>query len=168
MKDDHPQELVAAVAISAPVDVGASADELEKRKNHFYLSRFLKKIIKRIKLKAAQFPDLIDLTGVDNIKTFSEYDLRYTAPLNNCDSPAEFYKRASTLPVLNEIEIPTLLLIAKDDPFMPESCYPFSIAENHTLFHLEVPKRGGHVGFTKKSLADSWMEERALEFISEN
>jgi len=166
MQKEHPQELVAAVAISAPVDVGASADELEKSKNGFYLQRFLKKMIKRIKQKAEQFPELIDITGADDIKTFSEYDIRYTAPLNSCENPAAFYKRASTLNKLHKINLPTLLLLAKNDPFMPESCFPYEAARDHQYFHLEVPKRGGHVGFTVKSLKYSWMEERALEFIS--
>ena len=166
MKEHHPTELVAAVAISAPVDVGASADELEKRENRFYLQRFLKKMIKRIKAKAEQFPELIDVSGADEIKTFSEYDIRFTAPLNGCNNPTEFYKRASTKDRLHEINVPSLLVIAENDPFMPASCYPYDEARDHKYFHLEVPKKGGHVGFTIKSLKYSWMERRALEFIS--
>ena len=165
MKEHHPAELVAAVVISAPVDVGASADELEKRKNRFYLQRFLKKMIKRIKAKAAQFPELIDVSRADEIKTFSEYDIRFTAPLNNCKDPAEFYRKASTRDRLHEINIPSLLVIAENDPFMPASCYPYDVANDHKYFHLEVPTRGGHVGFTIRSLQYSWMEARALEFI---
>ena len=168
MKDSHPEALVAAVAISSPVDVGASADELEKSKNRFYLQRFLKKMIKRIKQKAAQFPEIIDISGVDSITTFTEYDIRYTAPLNECNSPAEFYQRASTYDKLHEINIPTLLIIAENDPFMPPSCYPYSAAHDHAFFNLEVPKSGGHVGFTIKSLKYSWMEARSLEFIQSN
>lgn len=166
MKEHHPLELSAAVAISAPVDVGASADELEKSKNRFYLQRFLKKMVKRIKLKAEQFPQMINISGVDSISTFREYDIRYTAPLNGCENPEEFYRRASTKDYLTGIKTPTLLLIAKNDPFMPTSCYPYEAARDHEFFHLEVPKRGGHVGFTIKSLQYSWMEVRALAFIS--
>jgi predicted alpha/beta-fold hydrolase len=166
MKSRHPAELSAAVAISSPVDVGASAGELEKSKNRFYLRRFMKKMIKRIKRKAEQFPDIIDTSGVDEITTFTEYDIRYTAPLNGCVNPAEFYKKASTYNKLPEINIPTLLVLAENDPFMPPSCYPYEAAHDHEYFNLEVPKRGGHVGFTIKSLKYSWMEERALEFIS--
>ena len=165
LKASHPAELIGAVAISAPVDVGASAIELEKSKNQFYLKRFLKKMINRIKRKAEQFPDVIDITGVDEINTFTEYDIRYTAPLNNCKDPEEFYTMASSKSKLHVIDIPTLLLIAEDDPFMPASCYPYDEARDHKNFNLEVPKRGGHVGFTKNSLKYSWMEGRALEFI---
>lgn len=168
MQEHHPQELRSAVAISAPVDVGASADELEKPKNTFYRNRFIKKMVKRIKLKAAQFPDLIDLKGVDEIRTFAEYDVKYTAPLNNCNSPYGFYQKAATVNHLHSIKTQTLLLIAEDDPFMPESCYPYAVAKDHSCFHLEVPKKGGHVGFTTKSLQNSWMEERAFEFINQN
>ena len=117
-------------------------------------------------MKAMQFSELIDVAGVDEITTFSEYDIRYTAPLNHCNNPAEFYARASTKDYLHKIEIPTLLLIAENDPFMPDTCYPYEAARDHDYFYLEVPKRGGHVGFTIKSLQYSWMEERAFEFIS--
>jgi predicted alpha/beta-fold hydrolase len=166
MKSRQPTELAAAVVFSSPVDVGASADELEKSKNRFYLQRFMKKMIKRIKRKAEQFPEIINTIGVDEITTFTEYDIRYTAPLNGCENPAEFYKKASTYDKLPEIDISTLLVIAKNDPFMPPSCYPYEAADDHEYFHLEVPKRGGHVGFTIKSLKYSWMEGRALEFIN--
>jgi predicted alpha/beta-fold hydrolase len=167
MQEHHPVELNSAVAISAPVDVGASADELEKIKNTFYRNRFIKKMAKRIKRKADQFPDLIDVEGVDDIRTFAEYDIRFTAPLNHCNSPYEFYQKASTINDLQTIKVPTLLLIAENDPFMPESCYPYKDAKDHKYFHLEVPKKGGHVGFTINSLQDSWMEERAFEFINQ-
>jgi uncharacterized protein len=166
MKVHHPRELVAAVAISAPVDVGGSSVELEKNRNIFYRKRFLKKMILRIKQKAVKFPDVFDLRGIDKISTFAEYDRRFTVPMHNCRHTGEFYKKASTHYTLDKLSIPTLLLIAENDPFMPASCYPFAVARDHEFFHLEVPKRGGHVGFTTESLKYSWMEGRALEFIS--
>lgn len=167
MPEAHPPQLTAAVAISAPVDVGGSADELEKGKNIFYRRRFLRKMIARIKQKAVQFPELIDLTGVDKITTFAEYDRRFTAPLNNCRTPAEFYALAGSKAHLHALQLPVLLLIAKNDPFMPASCYPYAIAENHPFLHLEVPETGGHVGFVNGSLRESWMEGRALAFVQQ-
>jgi uncharacterized protein len=165
MKTSHPSELVGAVAISAPVDVGESSVELEKKRNLFYKKRFLKKFIRRMKEKTEQKSFLLNTEGVEKITTFAEYDARFTAPMNGCTSAAEFYARASTYETLHEIDKQTLLLIAANDPFMPDSCYPYDQARNHQHFHLEVPKRGGHVGFTIKSLQYSWMESRALEFI---
>jgi len=167
MQDRHPPELSAAVAISAPVDVGGSAAELEMFKNSFYRRRFINKMIARIKQKAAQFPKLIDTSGVDRITTFVEYDKRYTAPMNGCSSAKDFYQKASSKNFLSNIKTPTLLVVAQNDSFMPDSCYPYDQAEGHRYFHLETPRYGGHVGFTKKSLQYSWMEGRALEFISE-
>jgi uncharacterized protein len=165
MKASHPPELLGAVAISAPVDVGGSSVQLEKNRNLFYKKRFLKKFMLRIKKKSEDLSFLLDTKDVEKITTFAEYDARFTAPMNGCASPAEFYKKASTYYALPEIEKPTLLLIAENDPFMPASCYPYAAARGHEFFHLEVPKRGGHVGFTIRSLQYSWMESRALEFI---
>jgi len=167
MINRHPLQLKSAVVISAPVDVGGSANELEKGKNRFYRQRFLKKMGHRMKEKALQFPGMFNTDGIDKITTFKEYDIKYTAPLHDCKSPAEFYEKASTSNKLAEIDVPTLLLIAQDDPFMPASCYPYDEAETNPYLYLEAPKYGGHVGFIQDSLRNSWMEKRAYEFMNQ-
>jgi len=130
-----PAAVVAAAAVSAPVDVGASARAL---------ARFLKKMIARVKRKAAQFPGMLDITDIDKITTFDEYDRRFTAPLQGYRNPAEFYKDASSMHHLSNIQVPTLLLVARNDPFMPATC----------------------VGFTSTGLAYSWAEGRVYRFIN--
>lgn len=160
-----PKQLRAAVAISAPIDVGGSAKELEKPGNSFYLNRFMSKLKEKMKEKAIKYPELIDVTGLDDIKLFSEFDNRYTAPLHGFKSADDFYSKASSKNFLDRIKIPTLLMIAEDDPFMPESCYPFDQAKTSEHLYIEVPKYGGHVGFPWKGIQSSWMEIRALEFV---
>ena len=160
-----PAAVVAAAAVSAPVDVGASARALASRQNSFYRRRFLKKMIARVKRKAAQFPGLLDMTDIDKITTFDEYDRRFTAPLQGYRNPAEFYKEVSSLHHLSNIQVPTLLLIALNDPFMPSACYPYEQAQASEHLFLETPQHGGHVGFTATSLADSWAEGRVYRFV---
>lgn len=158
------KQLRAAVAISAPVDVGGSAKELEKPGNAFYLNRFMGKLKNKMAEKASMYPELIDTNGLDTIKLFSEFDSRYTAPLHGFKDADDFYKQASCKNHLGKISLPTLLLISEDDPFMPSSCYPYEAAEQSEDVYLEVPKHGGHVGFPWKGIQSSWMEIRALEF----
>ena len=160
-----PGQIRAAVAISAPIDVGGSARELEKPGNGFYLNRFINKLKRKIEQKAAIYPDLIDTKGLEDVTLFSEFDNRYTAPLHGFASADDFYEKASSQSTLEKIHIPSLLLIADNDPFMPESCYPYEVASKSDLVHLEVPKHGGHVGFPTKGIQRSWMEIRALDFI---
>lgn len=156
-------ELKVAVAFSVPCNLGSSAAELDKPGNKFYLKRFLKKLEKKIQVKATQFPNLLSAEGFENITTFREFDTRYTAPLHGFTDADDFYSKASCSPHLANIQTPTLLVNAENDPFLPDACYPVELARKHAHIHLEIPKRGGHVGF---SLRDhiNWMEVRALQF----
>ncbi len=162
---DLPSIISKAVVISPPVEVGDSAVQLEKWSMTFYRKRFLDKLKKKMKLKAKMHPKVINVDGIDSITSFADFDVRYTAPLHNFKTTEAFYKNASSKQQLSNISIPTLLLIAKDDPFMPASCYPLREAENHPNLYLELTERGGHVGFPIKNHQHSWMEIRALGFI---
>ena len=164
-RDELPTALKAAVAISAPVDVGGSARELERMSRSFYRNRFLEKLKAKIKIKAETYPDRININGIDKINSFLEFDGRYTAPLHGFSSTSEFYVKASSKELLHKISIPTLLVIAKNDPFMSASCFPTKEAEMNSNLYLEMPKHGGHVGFPVKDYQHSWMEIRALAFV---
>jgi len=160
-----PALISKAVVISPPVEVGDSAIQLEKASMTFYRKRFLDKLKEKMKLKALMHPTIIKVGGIDAITAFADFDVRYTVPLHNFDTTEAFYKNATSKHQLGNINIPTLLLISKDDPFMPPSCYPLKEAENHPNLYLELTDRGGHVGFPIKNHQHSWMEIRALEFI---
>ena len=161
-----PPQIKVAVAISAPVDVGDSAKELEHPNQSFYLNRFIKKLKKKIEVKARMHPNVIDATDLEQVRTFSEFDTRFTAPLHGFANANDFYLHASAKSELCNLTIPTLLLIADNDPFMPDSCYPYEEAEASNNLYLEVPKHGGHVGFGPSAKDGSfWSERRAFEFI---
>lgn len=164
-KDELPPIIKAAIAISAPVDVGGSARELEKSSRSFYRNRFLNKLKVKIKIKGKSYPDKINVEGIDKIDSFLAFDGRYTAPMHGFSSTNQFYAKASSKKFLFKLSIPTLLLIAKNDPFMPSSCFPMQEAEASDYLFLEIPKHGGHVGFPHKNYQHSWMEIRALEFV---
>lgn len=156
----------SAVVFSVPCDLGSSARELEKPANKFYLNRFLKKLGVKMQTKSLLFPKQISTVGFDKIKSFREFDNRYTAPLHNFADADDFYMKASCRPYLPAIQIPTLIINALNDPFLPDACYPFDLAKNHGFIHLETPARGGHVGFSLPSKLENWMEQRAFEFSS--
>lgn len=165
-KQDNLNAIIkSAVVFSVPCHLGASAQALDQPGNRFYLNRFLKKLRKKIVSKSVLFPDLISATGFNDITSFREFDNRYTAPLHGFADADDFYNRASSLPYLTSIEIPTLIVNALNDPFLPEACYPFDIAKNHPKLLLETPTVGGHVGFTLTGRQENWMEVRAFEFI---
>ena len=165
-KDQLPSEIKAAVTFSVPCDLGSSARELDKPNKKFYLNRFLKKLEKKIRAKSLKFPQLISSEGFENIKTFRDFDNRYTAPLHGFADADDFYTKASSGSFISSIQIPTLIVNAINDPFLSEACYPFDIAKTSAHVHLETPARGGHVGFTLAGMTESWMEVRAFEFIN--
>ena len=161
--------VVAGVAISAPVDLGASARALDTRwDNRIYLRRFLKTLIAKVEAKALRFPGKIDLAGIRRIRTFEEFDDRYTARLHGFRDVADYYARASSRQHLHNIHVPTLLLNARDDPFLPPECFPIAEAEGNPCLYLEAPAHGGHVGFVGSNGRglSFWAEHRAVEFLN--
>jgi uncharacterized protein len=165
-KNSVSQVIKSAVVFSVPCHLGASANELDKPNKKFYLNRFLKKLEKKIRAKAIKFPDVISAEGFEQIKTFRAFDNRYTAPLHGFENADDFYARASSGPHIPHIQIPTLIVNALNDPFLPEACYPYEVARTHTYVHLETPDRGGHVGFSLSTGNSNWMEIRAYEFVN--
>lgn len=164
--DKLPHQIKAVATFSVPCDLGASARQLDKPGNRFYLNRFLKKLEKKIRAKSEKFPDLISMEGFDKIKTFRDFDNRYTAPLHGFVDAADFYTRASSGQHLSSIRIPALIVNALNDPFLPDACYPFDLAKTHDYVHLETPEHGGHVGFSMAGTSASWMEVRSFEFVN--
>jgi predicted alpha/beta-fold hydrolase len=154
------------VVFSVPCDLGSSARELDKPSKKFYLNRFLKKLSVKIKDKSLRFPALINAEGFDQIKSFREFDSRYTAPLHGFKDADDFYERASCGPYISAIQKPVLIVNSWSDPFLPLPCFPIDVAKSHKYVHLETPTHGGHTAFSLAGKKENWMEQRALEFIS--
>jgi predicted alpha/beta-fold hydrolase len=160
-----PEVVSKAVVFSVPCDLGGSARELSKKGNGFYRKRFLKKLGRRLEAKAAQMPELLSLEGIEKIRHFSEFDNRFTAPIHGFKDADDFYYQASANTHLPKIKTPTLIVNAKNDPMLPQSCYPIALAKEHPYIYLEMPEFGGHVGFSLAWKSRNWAEQRALQFI---
>jgi predicted alpha/beta-fold hydrolase len=163
-----PAEVKGGVAFSVPCDLGSSARALSRPGNGFYRKRFLRKLTQKIKLKAQQFPGEFDLTGIDEMAHFIEFDERYTAPMYGFPDAASFYHAASCKHHIADIDRPVLLVNALNDPMLPESCFPVKQSRDHPFFHLQVTSRGGHVGYSSVSAGPNWSELRALQFVKNN
>lgn len=112
-------------------------------------------------------PDLLNIAGIEELQHFPDFDNRFTAPLHGFKDAEDFYHQASANTHLPHIGIPVLLVNAKNDPMLPQSCYPVEIAQNHPFVYLEIPENGGHVGFTLAGNRGNWAEQRALEFAEQ-
>ncbi len=162
----HPA-ILGGVGISVPVDLASSARKLDRdRVNHIYLRRFLVSLVAKAEAKAAAFPADLDVIGARRIRSFQEFDDRYTAPLHGFRNAAHYWEESSARRYLDGITVPALLLNARNDPFLAPECFPFAEAERSALFTLEVPASGGHVGFLDlKNRLQPWSEVRVVEFL---
>jgi uncharacterized protein len=163
----HPT-VIGAVAISVPIDLAASARALDQRwSNRIYLRRFMKSLIAKVEAKALRFPDHLDMSRCRTIRTFQEFDDRYTAPIHGFRDAADYWAKSSARQYLDRITVPTLLLNARDDPFLTPECFPFAEAEQHSYLFLEAPESGGHMGFIDLARASEiWSERRVVEFLA--
>ncbi|HET6408029.1 MAG TPA: alpha/beta fold hydrolase, partial [Chthoniobacteraceae bacterium] len=156
------QKIVAAAAVSVPVDLASSARILDERlSNRLYLRRFLQSLITKVEAKARHFPEELNVDGIRTIRSFQEFDNRYTAPMHGFRDAIEYWERASSKPHLGRIGVRTLLLSARNDPFLTPECFPVEAATSNTNLYLEAPESGGHVGFL--DLANGlkpWSERR--------
>ena len=166
----HPV-VVAGVAVSAPVDLAASARRLDRQRgNRVYLRRFLKSLVAKVEAKARVFPGEIDTAGIRRIRSFQEFDDRYTARLHGFRDAADYWAKASAKPFLPGIDVPTLLLNARDDPFLAPECFPTAEAEASACFFLEAPGHGGHVAFVDslRRGGPNWLERRTVAFLQDS
>jgi predicted alpha/beta-fold hydrolase len=163
--------ICAAIAISAPVDLASSAQALDDDpKNWLYLQRFLRTMKAKTLQKARRFPELRErLTGPDGVaavRTIREFDERITAPIHGFADAADYWARASSLPYLPQIQVPALLLNARNDPLLASASFPEALAESSDLLHLEAPANGGHVGFLDfQAGLQPWHERRVKSFL---
>ena len=159
----HPK-ISRAVAFSTPCELACSSAKLAEWQNRIYMERFMKSLRSKVKEKSRSFPSQLDVTGVDAMRTFAEFDDRFTAPLHGFADADDYWKRSSCRQFLPGIAIPTLLVSAANDPILGPACYPREEAEESAAFHLEMPSDGGHVGFGTGR--EYWSETRAAEFLS--
>lgn len=168
---ERPGELSSrlhrAVAFSTPCDLACSSHQLSRFSNRLYMERFLIAMRAKVRAKKRMFPDQLDLAGLNRIRTFQEFDDRYTAPIHGFRDAADYWARNSSRQFLAEIRLPSLLVSAVNDPFLGPGCYPREEAAASQHFHFEAPETGGHVGFfTNGNGGEYWSETRAAEFLS--
>lgn len=160
--DQVPPQVKRATMFSTPIDLKGSAQRISK----IYTQRFLKTLGEKLEQKRQMYPGEVDLSEYSILWSFPEFDDRYTAPIHGFKSADEYYARASSKQFLKHIRIPTLLVNAKNDPFLSQGCYPVQEAEDNPYFYLEMPDEGGHVGFAEDFRKNRYYsEERALQFI---
>jgi predicted alpha/beta-fold hydrolase len=156
----------AAAVFSVPCDLQSSSIRLARLANRMYMRHFLASLHDKIRAMMKLMPGKIDDRGYEHLRTFKDFDDRYTAPIHGFNDAEDYWRKCSCKPFLRHIQIPTLLVNARNDPFLAEPCYPTEEARENPNLYLEMPASGGHVGFIGcNGDGEYWSETRAVPFL---
>lgn len=161
--------VIAAVSVSAPMDMSAAGHTLDKGFNRIiYTARFLETLKQKAIQKAERFPGILDVKAIEAASTFQEYDSLVTARLHGFRDAEDYWARTSSKSGLININLPTLVINAKNDPFLPDSVLP-TMEEVSPSVVLEQPLDGGHVAFPGSPFPGNidWLPSRILEFFNQ-
>ena len=166
-----PRQIKAAAAVSVPFDLARSSRHINRGFARVYQRHFLRSLRQKAFGKLERFPDLIPRERLDAMQTMHDFDNMITAPLHGFRDADDYYSQSSSLGWIGRISIPTLLLSAADDPFLPPEVLDQVRAEasRNPVLELEFPRHGGHAGFISglnPFRPDYYAERRACDFLA--
>jgi uncharacterized protein len=165
-RDEATPVISAAAAISTPIDVHAGGRALSQGFGLVYTRSFLKTLKRKATQKLEQFPGLFDRDAMLASRTMYEFDNVVTAPLHGFRDTDDYWSSATTRPLLPHIEVPTLVLNARNDPFLPAEALP-SRHEVSAAVELDQPEHGGHAGFMTGPFPGriDWLSQRVFGYL---
>jgi predicted alpha/beta-fold hydrolase len=157
--------LERVAAVSPPIDLAGSAALLAERRNRFYEQFFIRNLLEQVRRQQRYFPDLPRVRFPSPL-TMRLFDDLYTAPRGGFADALDYYRRASALPLIHEINVPTLILTARDDPFV--TAEPIAALAGRSPIEVHVTERGGHLGFLGRDGTGGirWAEWRVIDWIT--
>lgn len=165
-----PPQLRAAVAISTPYDLARGSRNIAHGFSRLYQAHFLRSLRRKALVKCAQFATGLDTRVIRRSRTLWQFDDAFTAPVHGFHGVRDYYDRSSAIRWIDRIRTPTLLISARDDPFLPADVLDRvrAIARANPLLELDFVDKGGHVGFIAGSVPwrpIHWAEQRAVDFL---
>ena len=167
--EDARGVVTRAAAVSAPLDLGAAGRSLDLGLNRLlYTRHFLATLKPKSLAKLGRFPGIYDAARVHGARTFYEFDNLVTAPLHGYRDTDDYWTRASSGPWLERIRVPTLLINARNDPFLPEPALEAAARKAAPSLVLEFPRSGGHAGFLSGPFPGRhhWLPQRLFGFFA--
>ncbi len=162
---EHPVPgLRRVAALNPPIDLERCSRLLELPRNRFYDRRFARGLVAEARQRHLHFPDLPAPSWPRRL-TVRQFDEVYTAPRNGFPGALEYYRRASSFPLIARIPLPTLVLTARDDPFV--AVEPFEELRVPGHVEVRIARRGGHVGYLgwQGGRVVRWAERRLVDWL---
>ncbi|MBL8888475.1 MAG: alpha/beta fold hydrolase [Planctomycetaceae bacterium] len=163
--------LSGAVAVCPPLDLARSADELQLGLNRIYDHVFAKALWKALLARPLAVRQLGERMPPRRPKTLKSFDEQVTVPLGGFQTVEEYYTRFSTGPKVHQISLPTLVIMAQDDPLIA-----FEVAQNvvwSPTTKVVATERGGHLGFIGRGSGGPpwqgirWVEQAIIQAIEQ-
>lgn len=166
MGENTPSIIRKAVVFSVPLHLSSSSKQLGKKANVLYTQRFLKTLKAKVLSKLAMYPDHPVLARVHQVQTLWEFDECITGPLHGFEGAEHYYQSCSAGFVLPAIQVPSLVVNARNDPFLSEECFPQGNAWDLPQIYWNLPSAGGHCGFYAPDAQGSlWSERLAVDWL---
>jgi predicted alpha/beta-fold hydrolase len=162
-----PAPVKAVIAVSPTMELAICVDALERRENVLYEMNFVRNLKRRMRLKARLFPRTYQVGALGAVRTVREFDEQYTAPYHGFRDAADYYHRASAMRVASRIRVPTLVITADDDPFVPVEPFMELARSGNSFVEVVITHFGGHCGFVSNAALGNegyWAERRVVDF----
>jgi predicted alpha/beta-fold hydrolase len=166
---DAPPQLTAVCAVSPTMDLAVCVTALERRANYPYQWNFVRNLKARMRRKAAAFPGEFSLEPLGRIWTVRQFDEAYTAPYHGFRDADDYYHRASAMRVVHRITVPTLILTAEDDPFVPPGPFHEPNVTGNPAITRVITRHGGHCAFVEAEQPGYdgyWAEREVVAFTT--
>jgi len=161
------QVVERAAAVSTPIDLMAAGLAIDRGMNRIYSAHFLQTLRPKALAMAQRFPGRIDARSIVRVRSMWAFDDVVTSRLHGFADTADYWTRASCKPWLASVRVPTLVLNARNDPFVPGDSLPGPDEVSGDVL-LEQPTEGGHVGFLTGPMPGrlDWLPNRLLAFFA--
>jgi uncharacterized protein len=165
--DDPLPGLDRVAAVAPPIDLVRCAALISSPRNRFYELHFVRSMLKQVRAHQRHFPDL-PAVRILSRATLRQFDNLYTAPRGGFVDATDYYRRASSLPLVPRIQVPTLILTARDDPFI--AVEPFEQMHVPRNIEVRISRQGGHMGFLGRDRAGGvrWAERLVADWVTCN
>ncbi|MGH9347702.1 MAG: YheT family hydrolase [Vicinamibacterales bacterium] len=164
-----PPELRAICAVSPTMELAVCVDALERRSNVLYEWNFVRNLRGRMKRKAAAWRGLFDLSPLGAVRTVRQFDDVFTAPHHGFRDAADYYHRASAMRVVDRVGVPSLIITAEDDPFVPPAPFRDPKVTGNPYLTVLITPGGGHCAFVERpgpGYDGYWAEREIVRFAT--
>lgn len=160
------QWLTGVAAVSVPLDLAAAGAALDSGFNQVYTQHFLSTLKQKVFEKLKTYPDLCNAKALAQCRTIYNFDNIVTAPLHGFKDTDDYWRKSSSKQWLPFIQVPTLVINARNDPFMPASVLPEK-ADVSAAVTREFPEEGGHAGFIQSPFPGrmDWLPKTIISFF---